>query len=169
VKLQIQYEKSEKWYMATGFLIAADTVVTAGHCAYDWANNLQRALYIKAWIGYNGKDATGTDSQYRYGSIAVTTSGWLSGGQNVINDVALVRLNQSFTGTLNIVTYVGTPLKGSETLGVVGYPGDKELNGEWGAQAYQEYDLVNWDLDTSNHHMLEYAISTYGGNSPHFC
>ena len=48
-------------------------------------------------------------------------------------------------------------------IGVVGYPGDKRYDEENGAQMYQEFQKVKWNLDTAAEKMLEYRISTYIG------
>ena len=41
--------------MGTGWLIAPDLLVTAGHCAYDQVNG--QVQEIKAYVGYKGKES----------------------------------------------------------------------------------------------------------------
>jgi V8-like Glu-specific endopeptidase len=172
VKLFIQFESQNDdtaWAMATGWLIAADTVITAGHCAYDWSAGMKRAIKIKAYIGYYGKGSVSTDTsvQFKYGKQIVTTSGWLSAEGHRESDVSFIQLTDAFTGTLNLIKYQGTPVTGSQKLGVVGYPADKkDSNGERGAQMYEDFESVKWDLTTSFKNMLEYPISTYAGIFP---
>ncbi|KAJ9608503.1 hypothetical protein H2200_007491 [Cladophialophora chaetospira] len=172
VKLQIRYEKQgaddERYAMGTGWLIRPDLLVTAGHCVYDWSQDggLGRAVSVKAWIGYNGKKSINSRSvQFRQGVQIVTTSGWLSSADNRTNDVSFVRLDSPFVDPpatpLTPFRFAGTPGTGTDILGVVGYPGDMSFNGEKGAQMYEEFGLVKFDITTSDQHMLNYRISTY--------
>jgi V8-like Glu-specific endopeptidase len=169
VKLFIQFEKQNDdtaWAMATGWLIAADTVITAGHCAYDWGAGMKRAIKVKAYIGYAGKGKISDSSvQFSEGALIVTTSGWLSAEGHRESDVSFIQLKTKFTGNLNLIKYQGTPTTGSEKLGVVGYPADKQDpdTKERGAYMYEDFESVTWDLTTSFKDMLEYAISTYAG------
>lgn len=48
-------------------------------------------------------------------------------------------------------------------LGVVGYPGDKYLNKEKGAQMYELFETVDYDLGKGAGNMLQYRISTFKG------
>ncbi len=43
--------------MGTGWLINNDTIVTAGHCVYDWSHQLGQLTHVKAYIGYHGKES----------------------------------------------------------------------------------------------------------------
>ena len=153
--------------MGTGWLIRPDLLVTAGHCAYDWSQlngaGFGRANEVKAYIGYNGKASIGTnDVQFRSGVKIVTTEGWLRSGNNRHNDVAFIQLDRPFEGIAPF-TFSQTAGNGNEVIGVVGYPGDKRYNKENGAQMYEEFQNVKWDLDTAANHMLEYRINTYKG------
>ena len=129
VKLFLKYANQApgdtRWGHGTGWLIRPDVLVTAGHCSYDYRDKLGRVTEIKAYIGYEGKDSIGRPNvQFRRGKRVVTTSGWLTNKNNRKNDVSFVQLDRPFTGIvpINIMT---TPDRGSFTLGVVGYPGDK--------------------------------------------
>lgn len=58
--------------MATGWLINNDTIVTAGHCSYDWSHSLGRMTNVKAYIGYRGKESIKDSShavQFRIGNL----------------------------------------------------------------------------------------------------
>lgn len=126
-----------------------------------------RAIRIKAYIGYNGKasiDDSKSDVQFCKGLQIVTTSGWISGEGNRESDVSFIQLGSKFTGALGLITYTGTPVQGSESLGIVGYPADKKNgSGEQGAQMWEEFESVKYDLRTTYKNMLEYKISTYAG------
>lgn len=114
--------------MATGWLISNDTLVTAGHCSYDWSHKLGRLTHVKAYIGYNGKESI-TDSgnyavQFRTGKRVATPEGWLADGKNEPRDVSFIQVDRPFTG-IKPIKYQPTPLSGVKVaLGVVGYPGD---------------------------------------------
>ena len=116
------------WAMATGWLISDDTIVTAGHCSYDWSHKLGRLTHVKAYIGYNGKESI-TDSanyavQLRTGKRVVAPEGWLANEKNEPRDVSFIQVDRPFTG-IKPIKYQPTPLSGVKvTLGVVGYPGD---------------------------------------------
>jgi V8-like Glu-specific endopeptidase len=166
-----QQPNDTRYAMGTGWLIRPDLLVTAGHCAFDWSQNsgrgFRRATEVKAYIGYNGKESINSPNvQFRTGVKIVTTEGWLRSGQNRHDDVAFIQLNEPFSG-ISPLQYAATPETGAETIGVVGYPGDKRYNelknGELGAQMYQEFRSVNWNLQSSVNGMLEYQISTYKG------
>jgi V8-like Glu-specific endopeptidase len=124
--------------MATGWLIADDVLVTAGHCANDWSHNYGRLSHVKAYIGYTGKEAVSEahQVQMRMGIKVATTESWLTkGSTDSRGDVSFIRLNKPFTGVTPI-KYAQTPMAGTgERLGVVGYPGDlmKQSTREKGA------------------------------------
>lgn len=171
VKLQIRFEnqtsEDKRWAMGTGWLVKSDLLVTAGHCVYDWSSGLGRASAIKAYIGYDGKASitdANSDLQFRQGSRIATTSGWLSCSTNRVNDVAFVQLEDPFKD-ITPINYSITPMKNKEKLGVVGYPADKIKDSEHGAQMYEEFGDVDYDLSTAFKNMLEYRISTYAGMS----
>ncbi len=59
IKLLIRYREQpddNAWGMGTGWLIAPDLLVTAGHCAYDFGEDTQYgpATIVKAYMGYAG-------------------------------------------------------------------------------------------------------------------
>lgn len=97
VKLFLRFagqDANSPWAMATGWLISNDTLVSAGHCAYDWSHQLGRLTHVKAYIGYNGKESI-TDGgnsavQLRLGKRVAATEGWLAGGKNESRDVSFI-------------------------------------------------------------------------------
>lgn len=165
----IQYKNQEPdskaFAIGTGWLIADDLLVTAGHCAYDWSNSMGPAVTVKAYMGYSGKASVGKDSvQFRMGKRVITTAGWLqSEGRDRTSDVSFIQLDRPFKGKLNKISFEDTPTRGTANLGVVGYPGDKVRDGEHGADMFEQFAIVNYDLEKSKRHMLEYKISTFGG------
>lgn len=71
-----------------------------------------------------------------------------------------------FTGNLNLIKYKATPRSGHEVLTIVGYPADKKLDDDAGAEMYEGSNDVEYDLNKSFKNMLSYRISTYGGKFP---
>ncbi|KAF5967390.1 glutamyl endopeptidase [Fusarium coicis] len=175
VKIQARFEGKGKpvWMMGTGWLIRPDILVTAGHVVYDWGRHYGAATQIRCYIGYNGRASVKTAQvQVRHGVNVVTTAEWIEAANNRTRDVAFVQLDRAFTGNLRTFNFVNTPLSGHKTLlGVVGYPGDKSLRDtetgdeENGAQMYEEYAKNDYDIEASPRHMVEYSISTFGGQS----
>ncbi|UQC76855.1 ATP synthase F1 [Colletotrichum lupini] len=164
------------WMMGSGWLISPDTVITAGHVVYDWKYRYQRAKEIKCFIGYAGRssvDSEKHDVQARLGERVITTLEWVQSGPQIrTHDVAFIKLDRPFEGDLNMFPVQDpTPVSGEVRLGVVGYPGDKELpgsrgeDGEGGALMYQEFARTEYDLQDSTLHMIEYRVSTYEGQS----
>jgi V8-like Glu-specific endopeptidase len=156
-----------KWGMATGWLIRPDLLVTAGHCAFDWARNLGRLVQVKAYIGYYGEGSVDDPAvQFRYGSRIATTLEWLTTKGNRSFDVAFIKLNKPFEG-VGCFQFADTPLSDTIDIGVVGYPGDLKdpKTKEPGAFMYEMYLPTKYNLANSEWRMLEYEIDTYGGKS----
>ncbi|KAK6075472.1 ATP synthase F1 [Seiridium cupressi] len=172
VKLFLRYENqpsSAKWPVATGWLIRPDLLVTAGHCAFDWAHNMGRLVQAKCYIGYNGHESihdSRAQVQFRQGKKIATTLEWMTAKGNRNFDVAFIQLEQPFTG-ITPIKFADTLLSGRSTIGIVGYPGDlrDEKTKEPGAQMYEMFLPTNFNLAESQWRMLEYHIDTFGGNS----
>ncbi|KAF5685135.1 glutamyl endopeptidase [Fusarium circinatum] len=169
VKIQSRFQDQghQTWMMGSGWLIRPDLLVTAGHVVYDWGRNLGAADQIKCYIGYNGKHSVGSPQvQTRFGAKVVTFVEWIEGSNNRTKDVAFIRLDRPFTGDLRLFSYVNTPEKGNGTyLGVVGYPGDRILEDEQGAQMYEEFARSDYNIGESPRRMVEYSISTFAGQT----
>lgn len=103
----------------------------------------------------------------RIGVKFLTTTGWLqSNGTNRRSDVAFLKLDRPFDGEFTPFQYHDTPLAGSDSLGVVGYPADMyDEAKEHGARMYEMFAKVNWNLDNDGKNMLAYPISTTQGKS----
>jgi V8-like Glu-specific endopeptidase len=151
--------------MGSGWLIRRDLLVTAGHVVFDWGRNFGAADQIRCYIGYNGKESVKSSQvQVRSGAKVVTPVEWIENSGNRRQDVAFIQLDRPFTGNLRLFSYLDTPEKGNGTyLGVVGYPGDKALQGEQGAQMYEEFARSDWTIGESPRRMVEYSVSTFSG------
>ena len=59
----------------TGWLIAKDLVVTAGHVIYDSKDKWGGLTSVKAYIGYSGKDHS--NRELRYGKFVAAPTEWI--------------------------------------------------------------------------------------------
>jgi V8-like Glu-specific endopeptidase len=153
--------------IATGWLIAPNLVVTAGHCSFDWNYKFGQVVQAVAYIGYQGHasvNAPGSHTQRREGVMIATTKEWIVANGSRAHDVSFIELNAPFD---DVVPYKfdNTPVQGRFNLGVVGYPGDLTDAGEAGAHMYEMWLETDYKLTTSQWRMLEYEIDTYSGTS----
>lgn len=170
-----QEEDDTAYSMGTGWLISPDTLVTAGHNVFNWSGygpGLGRAVHIKAYIGYHGRENVNSPIvQSRVAKEIVTTAEWIMSRENRHRDVAIIRLDRPFEGNLRCFTYKATPKQGEEMIGVVGYPADKILTyedgrQEQGALMYEQFNDVAYSLEPNKSNtqgMLKYRISSFGG------
>ncbi|KAF8435923.1 hypothetical protein BGX38DRAFT_1274737 [Terfezia claveryi] len=167
IKLFMRYEgNTTAEAMGTGWLIAPDVLVTAGHCVFDWSFPLNKAVSIGAYMGYNGKASIGSPNVItRYATQVATTVRWLTAKETKPGDFAVLKLNKPFDLRVPPVNFKPTPMKGAGVLGVVGYPGDKSFGGEQGAQMYEMFLPTHYDRNHSENHMLDYLVSTFAGQS----
>ncbi|KAJ8522552.1 hypothetical protein ONZ45_g849 [Pleurotus djamor] len=146
----------QKWFVATGFLVDKQIVVTAGHAVFrvgdGWCNE------VEVWVGY-GLANKGTHPQCRYAHSVITTEQW-RGQQNPRFDVAFIRVHEPFTGHLNVLRCGSMP-SGTGVLHIIGYPRDRD----GGVQMYGEDALTTWNVNTDRRHMIKYQISTNSGQS----
>ncbi|KAM3070664.1 hypothetical protein ACMFMF_008116 [Clarireedia jacksonii] len=155
-KLFLIYQGSSgrKTLIATGWLISADVVVTAGHCVFDWEHSLNQVTEIKAYIGYEGRSSIGSPNvQFRKGIKVATTCEWLKSGESH-NDVSFIKLQMPFKG-IKPFKFENTPLTGTINLGVVGYPGHLTGRAILGLNT-QSMEVWIW---------LIFMADTFGGNS----
>lgn len=150
--------------MGTGWLIRPDLLVTAGHVVYDWGRGYGPTTQIKCYIGYDGRALMKAPNvQPRYGKNVITTGDWIGTADNRLRDVAFIQVHKPFEGNLSLFNYSDTPESDSTMISIVGYPGDRSLGAETGAQMYEMSKMTDYDVDSSKCHMLEYKISTFGG------
>lgn len=162
-------EDTAHWAMATGWLVSASVVVTAGHCAYNYSSGLGRLIKVKAYVGYTGLDSASSDQvEFRFGEAVATTEKWITGDLgDEPSDVSFIKLSKPFEKVSKYFHWTQTPMSQKNAdLGVVGYPGDiVNDKGERGAKMYQMFKRTDYNLETSYLHMLQYQIDTYGGKS----
>lgn len=130
MKLFVKFQGNEddEWAIGTGWLIAPNMIVTAGHCAFDWAYNLGHAKSIKAYIGYSGQTSVGNPGvEFRWGKHVAVPAEWLKNPTENY-DMALIRVESDFKD-VTPMNFRNTPVRTVQgkqaTLGVVGYPADR--------------------------------------------
>ncbi|KLU86951.1 hypothetical protein MAPG_05958 [Magnaporthiopsis poae ATCC 64411] len=185
VKIQTRFRNAQTgapvWMMGSGWLIEPNLVVTAGHVAYDWTQNFKEAQEIRCYIGYRGRASIPTTSedegsdgktpavQGRLATKVVTTAQWIQNNNDRTRtkDVAFLQLDKPFKGNLNLFKYTNAtpPSASGVILGVVGYPGDKSLGSESGAEMYEQFAPTDYNIAKNKNNMIEYKVSTFGGQS----
>ncbi|KAJ8456878.1 hypothetical protein ONZ45_g18542 [Pleurotus djamor] len=168
IALQSRFEglNGDVWIMGTGWLVSHDTLVTAGHLVFDHIHGCGACTQIKCFIGYDGAESVtkpGSGVQFRYGRYIVTPQKWTQQVGGHLHDVAFVRVHKPFTGNLNVFSFIDTQPSARVVLGVVGYPGDKLVRGERGAQMYSEFMRITYGLAENPSHMISYDL--FGGQS----
>ncbi|KAJ5897755.1 hypothetical protein N7504_008043 [Penicillium tannophilum] len=159
-KLFMRFSRNQKYdYMGTGWLIANDIVVTAGHCLYDANGGYLES--IRAYIGYQGPEDTAlqrNQCQMRLGRTAVLPVEYIK-TSHTVHDVGFIKLDQPFD---NVTPFepLDTPRAVSGIrLGVVGYPGD--INS--GNDMFEHWDLT--EINISKNRYLTYSIDIEAGES----
>jgi len=140
-------------YICTGWLIDADSILTAGHCLYPSANNPTTTLEF--FPGRNGASDP-------YGSCDIDSGfapqEWIV-NQNEYNDFAIVNLDCTVgttVGWFGIFSVGGQTALRHVPVRVQGYPGDKPFGTMWG---------MGDRVETSQKKMVFYDLDTAGGQS----
>ena len=109
------HDAQDPWMMGTGWLIAPDLIVTAGHMSFDWEHGFGFVKEVKAWIGYFGRDNVGHDSvQVRHGKTVACPTEWIKAPRENY-DISFIKVDKPFTGITPMV-YSDTPAKGTVFL-----------------------------------------------------
>lgn len=167
VKLQIKYdgqrEDDSRYAQGTGWLVQPNLLVTDGHLTYDHESSLGKAVEVKAYVGYNGKNSIGKDDfQFRSGTKVATTKAWVESGLKQSGDVGFVALDRSFD-KINPIQWEHL-LRGQLFVENAGYPSDAQSSREEeGAGTSRNTGL---DLRTTASNMSGYEISSYAGTLP---
>ncbi len=139
---------SGRSYIASGNLIGADTLLTAGHCVYDPAEGGWATLEVyPAYDGATGKAPFGM----AYSSMIYSVSGWIN-GQSSEYDIAVVKLDRPIGERCGWLGYTDME---SGSITITGYPG------EMGRQMY----TMAGTIDHVSERNTYYTIDSTGGNS----
>ena len=157
VKLVIRMGTS--WYNCSGSMIDAETVLTAGHCVYDyggygWANEI--------WV-YPGWDGVGNEwsapnsivNPYGYGHSTFfgTTNAWLTSGDHNgdVGTIAITRSVGTITGWFGLAGGGTCAQRLAQSWNNASYPGEYCASGlHTGREMYYWYGPFDWCGDTYN-------------------
>ena len=155
--VQLTYTNSSGTYQfCSGWLFGPDTVITAGHCVYDYGKGTWAHTWgtLQVWPGRNGA------SNPTYGTCSVrslhSVLGWTRDGDRGY-DMGAMKLNCSVGNTTGWMGawYTSSNLVGTQVF-VRGYPCDKAYGTQW------------WDDDlitSTTSDRLWYTVDTYGCQS----
>ncbi|KAF5576009.1 glutamyl endopeptidase [Fusarium pseudocircinatum] len=133
VKLQIRFEGQDasdtRHAQATGWLIMPHLIITAAHCVYDNTYDFGRAVQVRDFVGYNGKNSIEQPGvQFRRGLQVVAPKDWIISDTNRASDVAFIKVEE-FSNVVRIaqqptVGQSGSPILTngeSKSIGVASY------------------------------------------------
>ncbi|KAF2685364.1 trypsin-like serine protease [Lentithecium fluviatile CBS 122367] len=151
----------------TGFMIAEDFMITAGHNVYEHYGAVKGP--VRAITAYFGHEGNGCWRERRRADLVATSQRWIDGRVGRSGDIAVVRflpraqVDELGDWVLPLRPFIPKDIapRGSEWLTIVGYPLDKS---ERARDMYEAYDYVQWDLQRDGM-LLKYKISTSGGQS----
>ncbi|KAH7154486.1 trypsin-like cysteine/serine peptidase domain-containing protein, partial [Fusarium sp. MPI-SDFR-AT-0072] len=169
VKLQIRFEGQDssdaRHAQATGWLIMPNLIITAAHCVYDHTYDFGKAIHVRAFVGYNGKNSIDQPGvQFRRGLKVVVPKDWIISDTNRASDVAFIKVEE-FSNIVRISQQPTVGIVNKMLLSVVGYPCDKSLGDERGAQMYEMTKTTDCDLSKTAFNLLEHTISFASGQS----
>ena len=143
-------------YICTGWLIDSNTILSAGHCAYE--PSVTGDAIIASAQFYPGRNG----GLNPYGGCNVTgvysPDGWRFDGKPSA-DWSLMQLDCTIGDTVGWFGYgyvAGADGLTDVKVRIEGYPGDKALGTEW---------KMSGKIATSSKTMAYYKIDTYGGQS----
>lgn len=173
------YSLSTSEYMGTGWLIADNLIVTAGHCAFG--ADVGYLKWMRVHIGYSGPESVGKPSHKVTYAVSVSMPAEYLKAETGVHDVSFVSRRQPFASS----TWSGRPMltrrrSNSRTISknlapAANLSGTKtprfsqtflsaSLAREFGAYMYEHWADVQIDLARSRG-VLEYKVDTTGGQS----
>lgn len=117
----------------TGWLVSADTLVTAGHCVHGGGSNGRWGTTASF------KVFPGLDNGYApFGSCTAkeiySSAGWVTAA-DTNSDVGIIKLNCTIGNTTGYFSYFVADNLVGKTITINGYPGDKnDGNQQWASQ-----------------------------------
>lgn len=138
-------------------------IITAAHCVYDHTHDFGKAVQVRAFVGYNGKNSVDQPGvQFRRGLKVVVPKDWIISDTNRASDVAFIKVEE-FNDIVRIAQQPTAGIVNKMLLSVVGYPCDKSLGDEPGAQMYEMTKRIDCDLSKTAVNLLEHTISFASG------
>lgn len=139
----------------TGWLVSADTLVTAGHCVHGGGNRGRwgQAAAFRVFPAYS-------DGYAPYGSCGAreiySSYGWVIAADSTA-DIGLIKLDCTVGNATGYLGYFVASNVDGTNIAINGYPGDK-------ADAHQQWGSLGTVL-MSTPNKLYYDNDTYGGMS----
>ena len=159
---QIEFFRSGSpvMWICTGYLIDANSVLTAGHCSYDGGTG--EAGVIESADFFPGRNRSNGVVQNPFGSCAMTAvwapDRWVDDGR-AAHDYSVQQLDCTIgnsTGWFGLFALEGTNAFAGRRLRVEGYPGDRNFGSRWKMAGLVQRSSIN---------TLHYPMDTYGGQS----
>ena len=85
-KLQMGYSLSTSEYMGTGWLIADNLIVTAGHCAFG--ADVGYLQWMRVHIGYSGRESVSTPNHKSTYAVSVSMPAEYLKAETGVHDVS---------------------------------------------------------------------------------
>ena len=152
-----------EYHAGTGYLIRPDLVVTVAHVLYSKDHG--HAVCVHVYAKYNGRGPVlnGPSTEVRAGVGAAVPAAYEKHLQRIY-DVGFVLLKEKFAGAgVNPVEYETAPTE-EVNVTIAGYPSDRDLNGEKGAQMYSGSGMCKLGPVYSNRYaLLEHRVATAKG------
>ncbi|KAJ9634457.1 hypothetical protein H2204_006282 [Knufia peltigerae] len=148
-KLQMGYSLSTSEYMGTGWLIADNLIVTAGHCAFG--ADVGYLKWMRVHIGYSGPESVGKPSHKVTYAVSVSMPAEYLKAETGVHDVSFNLAPAANLSGTKTPRFSQTFLSAS-------------LAREFGAYMYEHWADVQIDLARSRG-VLEYKVDTTGGQS----
>ena len=154
----------------TGYLIDMNygvqkefsNVAASSRCLFD--PQLGKAIAIKCYIGYNGRDSLKKGHvQICRGYRALVPYKWISQSDRRA-DAGFFSVVPGFKGKIPPLAYMDAPLGGRHPFLTVGYRGDRSHAGELGAQMYMHLDGVDSAELEREPHMFRYSMRGQAGS-----
>jgi glutamyl endopeptidase len=154
-------------FIGTGWLVAPDVVVTAGHCVYNdpWEDNGRRfgsgsADAIEVYFGRRGDDLGRV-----FKAVAIDAADKWINGKNDEFDFGAIFLNKSVNDSGDHFEFAefGTDDLERMLVNIAGFPGDKPGKNHPDSGKFM-YEHVN-RIVKAGQRQLEYIIDTYPGQS----
>lgn len=162
---QIEFNQDGSNFICTGWLIDSNSIVTAGHCAYDpFATGPGQDPIIESATWYPGRNAATNPA----GGCPVTQvwappTEWVVNGQPYFDFAVMNFANpgpcqniDSVTGTYGMFQTPTLNALNNVQVTVQGYPGDKPFGTHW---------KMNGKIKKGNKRFVFYPIDTAGGQS----
>ena len=122
-----------EWYRGTGFMVAPDVMVTAGHNVVKYENGDFKSVEIRVYYHYDGGTINPVDTNedyilplmwtcYDYSDAMIDTNGNDTAQVSLRNDWCVVQLQSPISGVYNFACETGVSTSIFTTYYASGYP-----------------------------------------------